>query len=611
MALPTAQQLVSQYKASGPLTAAQIVGKTTSAAATTANPHDAPGYNPATDPLSSAYGKIATPTATPAVNTATPNPATTTINPPIATPDMTAPAGGNAGSGAVAASPEQIAAVAKATKDVQNLQQQYQQGVANANASGKAVPTTSGEAGTGVATYLPPPTTAQPTTTPNVDNFFNPQTNPALQQSTQNIMDFLSPPNVQSDLYAQMSKIQGEQNTLSQEQLSLMNMKNVMAGTADDLRSEIQAVGGFGTESQIQALATSRNKVLLKQATFLQDQITTQQDMIKNDTTLMNFEKDMANTQFTQRMSILQYQQTNQNNIQNAARQSIDTLTKIPGGLAAYANDPQQAANAEQIMGWAPGTMAQMAQASAQATAFSQAQQQATLANTLATTANTKATTAKTYADIQNASPSAVSYGDLSSTLNDYNGQKYITVTDLTGYSKAQQSAIIQQMKANGVPTLSPKEGDALTTIKTAQSDLQTLSSALNDPNLTLPKSFWGQPKQYAKAKLNEVIATNPPLGAFKTNLLAVIPTLAALKGVGSGGGGGASRLFSTIADLFPKDTDTLPEATTKLNTIKTMLDNGANSIIKTNTPAPEKLLAPTEIPSGYYQASDGLLYKK
>lgn len=287
------------------------------------------------------------------IDTNQPNPQTTQINPPT-TKDT----------GTIMATPGQVSAVQQATQQVQSLAERYKQGLATAKASGTEVPNTAGAAAPVISTSLPPVPQTQPTTTPNVDNFYNPQVNPNLQQSTQDIIDFIYPSNVRTDLFNQMSKIQGEQNILAAEQLELMDIKRVMSGTEDDIRSEIQATGGLGTDSQVQALTVGRNKTLLKQATFIQDQMQYQKSLIDNDTTLLNFEKDMASTQATQRMSILQYQQTNQNNMMNAARDTYKTLLSSVGAQGLYnalSRDPQQLANAEAIMGLGQGGLANLA----------------------------------------------------------------------------------------------------------------------------------------------------------------------------------------------------------------------------------------------------------
>lgn len=242
----------------------------------------------------------------------------------------------------------------------QSLKNKYQGGLSSAQASGVDSPTSTGAGAAMVQKNLPPTPPTQeetikgltPPTTPAVTDFFG--TNEGVQQIAQSTLDFLSPPAVKDEMFNQMQKIVGEQNTLSSEQLSLMNMKNIMQGTPDDIRTEVTKANGFATESQVQAMAVSRNSVLLKQASFLQDQMQYQQGLIANDTSLLNFEKDMANTQFNQRMSVMQYQQQNVKDMRNAALDSFKTIVSAlgyDGAYAAYQNNPQQLAAIGHISG--------------------------------------------------------------------------------------------------------------------------------------------------------------------------------------------------------------------------------------------------------------------
>lgn len=161
-----------------------------------------------------------------------------------------------------------------------------------------------------------------PTTTPAVDTFLDPATNPNIAQATQNLQEFLSPQTTRDDVTNALATLTADKAQLASLNVQLMNIKNVMAGTSDDLRTEIEKVGGFATESQVQALATARNKVLIKQSTLLADQVAAMKDQVATDTTLLQNEKELANTQFSQRMSMLQFQQTNYNNQLNATRES-------------------------------------------------------------------------------------------------------------------------------------------------------------------------------------------------------------------------------------------------------------------------------------------------
>lgn len=79
---------------------------------------------------------------------------------------------------------------------------------------------------------------------------------------------------------------------------SLLNIKNIMAGTEDDVRTEITKAGGFATESQVQGMVYARNKGLIKQAQFLQDQSTSAHEQLTTLVGLDEKQQTMAQTRF-------------------------------------------------------------------------------------------------------------------------------------------------------------------------------------------------------------------------------------------------------------------------------------------------------------------------
>jgi hypothetical protein len=243
-------------------------------------------------------------------------------------------------------------------------------------------------------------------------------------------------------------------------------------------------------------------------------------------------------------------------------------------------------------------------------------QDTATLANTTATTAKTQAETAATLtpeevaqeetdkhsldqstiaknnADIKAESITPDDLNSFASTLSDYGGQKYITPTDLEGYSTAQKNAIATAAKGAGIPTLSAKDSDALNAIQDAKSNLEDFSQFIAPADQggtgVLPSTsgifgLGAHPAQYANVKLNDFFQANPQLGSFNSWQAQIIPLITALKGAGSGGGG-ASRMFNSISALLPVENDTLPTAQAKIKNIQTILDNGAKSILPGNS---------------------------
>src|SRR3990167_8936360 len=218
--------------------------------------------------------------------------------------------------------------------------EQYRQGFDIAKqVGGDALQDVGGGVATTQAIMSALPKETQFQSTPNVDAFYLDDKNVTTQ--AQEIIDFLSPPSTQQMLIDGMKQIQSQQAQLSTDKFALMNLETVMSGSADDIAKEIEASGNIGTQSLVASLAVARNSTLLKQASFLQNKIAMQQDLIANSTQLLSFEKEMANTQFSQRMGVMQYVQQNNDRMQSAFRDTIKTIQQTTGwaGLkAAYAD---------------------------------------------------------------------------------------------------------------------------------------------------------------------------------------------------------------------------------------------------------------------------------
>lgn len=75
--------------------------------------------------------------------------------------------------------------------------------------------------------------------------------------------DYMSPENQKASLtetYQEMLKDTGIEDI----DMDLIDMKNVIEGSEDDIRLEITKAGGFATDSQVQAMTNARNKSLIK-----------------------------------------------------------------------------------------------------------------------------------------------------------------------------------------------------------------------------------------------------------------------------------------------------------------------------------------------------------
>lgn len=588
--------------------------------------------------------------------------------------------------------------------------------------------------------------------------------NPIIQQLYTSIQQEMSPQTTQENLVQQYQSL-AQSSGMNATQLQLMNTETIMNGTQDDISNEITAAGGTATQSQVLALTASRNNVIMKQASFLQNQLSVQQQYVSNVMQYAEADQSEMNTQVSEQTGLLESMSSLQNTMNNNAVSNYQgTLKSLGYNYTSFATTvpASMQPTVEGLLGLAPGTLSNP-QELAQLTATSQTQiadmykayseglpspipTGQTPSGSTSTTpsglntvvggidfggaatgtqpyasdvtsevtgvgrsyndivsaygsANPTATQLSSY--ITNNAPksqitgamitSAASqyginpavlaatmnnetsfgtagealngtnnpggvmdpttgnyarystwqegvnavalnlqvrsvpttgsdpttpaastnplYQSFSNTLSTFNGAPYMTATDLTGYTAGQKAQLKTEAAANGIPTLSPKDADAMDAISSAQSDLQDFATFITTSGdggaPILPTDSSGQPKQYADVTFNEYLQTNNQLGGFDAWEAATIPVLSALKGASSGGG--SSRLFSTVSELLPTDTDTLGTALDKISNINQILNNGAKGILGNNapivTPPPPAMSAGGKL---YIMGSDG-----
>ncbi len=225
---------------------------------------------------------------------------------------------------------------------------------------GVSVPQDSGEASAAVTDAInnatPPP--SSPTSSAAVDSFFN--NNESIQTQAQQLTDYLSPQSTTDQLNQELAQINTDNTVMAGLNTQYMNIENVMTGTETDVRNEIQSAGGMATNSQVMALSSARNKVLLQQAKTIQQSITNQKNIIANDTSLYTKDKALAQQQYTDRTNALKTVTANQKSIDTAQKSGAALLLKTMGAAGVYASlnsDPAAVANFEQSIGWQPGDL--------------------------------------------------------------------------------------------------------------------------------------------------------------------------------------------------------------------------------------------------------------
>lgn len=188
---------------------------------------------------------------------------------------------------------------------------------------------------------------------------------PGWNTLTETYKDYFNPDNQKASL---MDTYKKEFRKLGLDELDedIIDAQTIIDGTEDDIRNEVEQAGGFATDSQVQALSLSRNKVLLKnynQLVALRESKQNQLDM------MMNFaEKDRAyaDGQFD-RMTNYQMQMLNYRDkfIQNTRDQYNKEIDRngYQGLYATLQSNPRQLAMAEQILGMGAGGIEKAASA--------------------------------------------------------------------------------------------------------------------------------------------------------------------------------------------------------------------------------------------------------
>lgn len=189
------------------------------------------------------------------------------------------------------------------------------------------------------------------------------QQSPEYQQLMTDYKQAISVLNQQKSLtqtYQDMSKELGIQSLDTQ----LMDMKKVIDGTEDDLRTEITKAGGYATESQIQALTNARNKQLITNYNNLvqtrnqaQQTLTTMMGLAEADRQNLNAQIDRQ-LNFDQQM--LQYRNQMQTNAQNQLSKVVEAVG-YGGLLQMTGGNPYYTSLVEKTLGLAPGGLQSLA----------------------------------------------------------------------------------------------------------------------------------------------------------------------------------------------------------------------------------------------------------
>ena len=198
-------------------------------------------------------------------------------------------------------------------------------------------------------------TPAAPPESTVVDQVFS--EDPMINSIMQSATEFLSAESQKTTLMQDYKKLYKESG-LKDINEELIDAETILDGTEDDIRNEIQTAGGFGTESQVQAMTLSRNKGLLKRYNQL---FAAKQDAQQNLNTMMTINQqdrqmaqDRVNKQIDVAFKLADFRQQATNATKESYRWMISTLG-ADGVYNAYKADPKQMGNLERVLGLPSG----------------------------------------------------------------------------------------------------------------------------------------------------------------------------------------------------------------------------------------------------------------
>jgi len=149
-----------------------------------------------------------------------------------------------------------------------------------------------------------------------------------------------------------------KQAGIEQINMDLLNAKNVLEGTEQDLRTEVTKAGGFASESQIQSMKVARNKTLVKNYQNLLDTKQMAMETINTMIGLSAQDRDYALQAINQKMNldaqIIQYRDNMQQKATDQYRFMVEQIG-FDGLLAQTGGDPYYVSLVEKTLGLGEG----------------------------------------------------------------------------------------------------------------------------------------------------------------------------------------------------------------------------------------------------------------
>lgn len=244
-------------------------------------------------------------------------------------------------------------------KDFSNVKKvsALEQGLAAAKASGQA-PQSKGEANPLIQKFTPP----TPPSTANID---------AQLAEDKGYQQLLADKTEYNNVLNQSKSLLDTYNQAVADagipgiNAELLNAKNIIDGTEDDIRNEVRAVNGFATDSQVLALAGARNKQLIKNYNNLLDTKKMAMENINNMVSLSSQDREFAVSNALQKLNIDQQINDYRDKFVSNAKEAYANVVNAIGykGLLESlqnSGDPNAISLAEKTLGFSPGQLQQI-----------------------------------------------------------------------------------------------------------------------------------------------------------------------------------------------------------------------------------------------------------
>ena len=333
------------------------------------------------------------------------------------------------------------------------------------------------------------------------DEFFN--------NLVKTFQDYISPINQRKSLtetYQTMLKDSGIQ-ALDTE---LLNMKNVIEGSEEDIRTEITKSGGFASESQVLALTNSRNKQLIKNYNNLLELRQSKENYLSTLIGLESQDRQNADARFEQSFNMQMQIENHRQLMKKNAIDSFDRIVKAIGYSGLYQSTQGNAYTQsliEKTYGLLPGNLKLAAQRELEEKAL--AQQKALIEVSPGATLYDPNTGQPIYT-----APKPVEAGISTGDLTSKEQQMFLTITN-----KYQADTVIQQAE-NGQVILGITD-QIIANPKNAANQLKSLyvlvknldpTSAVREGELALANSTQSYIQQFGNtlARINEGRVISP-----------------------------------------------------------------------------------------------------